>query len=128
MLVLLLYVFGLFSHVVVNDGAFHKPDMSQLQAEGDMLVSAIHQYEKIHGRLPNSANEILADDKNIPSEAKNLLINSNWIYYLKRPFHPHPNTFFIYKYTGHMGDVLWYGAITDETGNQQYRWMIRNWK
>ena len=121
---LLFCVLGLFILFGVKFGAFYKPDMLRLQDEGEVLVKAVHQYEKIHGRLPENKYEILSDDKNIPFEARNLLLNLQWEYVKKSS----PDTFVVFKYTGHMDDVLWYGMARDESGNQQYRWEIANWK
>ena len=119
-----LLIIGFSCYFLVKSGAFYKPDIPSLQAEGEVLVKAIYQYEKIHGTLPKNKYEILADDKNIPFEARNTLLNLKWEYVKVST----PDTFFVFKYTGHMGDVLRYAVTKDKYGDQQYHWEIVNWK
>ena len=121
-LTFLLCIVGLFIFLGVKFGAFYKPDIPQLQADGEVLLSAIHKYREVHSRLPKERDEMLVDE-NISAEAKSLLLNSGW-QYVNPEYHDGPSDeFFICKYTGHMGDVLIY-----KMNEGEYSWGIMNWK
>ena len=107
--------------LAVDWGVFYKPDLPRLQADGEVIIKAIHKYKETHGRVPKDEDEFLADES-VPMEAKNLL-NSGWSY---MGGHRFPGAFSVYKDTGHMGDKLMYSMVEDGNENRQFRWTIGN--